>query len=1164
MSGAQHVPNRDVVVDGLRRELVGPSPQGKEIDTSGEVAFEAKEASYGPWRQSGSGEEILTRDTPCKRYGVGVLYPIATEAGTPGENESVDIPERSNPAEGDILTEEGAQALGKILEKADAKSHVSELSNEDSSQFDLTGANAYNPSTMGVSFLVELPAKSELVVVVECGRYRAKQVHVAGVGRTWWIREPVSMRCTFSRESLCKGKRIIALPTTLATKSTDGLQLSVEAIARPYDGQSGQYLITCYVVNRTHHSGSTSEQCVFQVHMSAGIGGAEGPQILPYPGGPSEKLDEEEQSLALLYRRAETFGVGHGCAADWNKADSRRAWSVTGESLPVCETPSITPDVKDVNGKPIEVRMAPLAGLVSEDDGFSALSRVVEQYKAWIDGQEREIPGLEERFQPAARRHVAECRRAVLRMEKGLQHLSKEGPAKRAFQLANHAMLLQQVRSTRDPRIADYEQRARRFIFRKPYQEHDLLNPGPDKGKWRAFQIAFLLMSVCSAAEGDAPDRSTVELIWFPTGGGKTEAYLALAAFTMFYRRLLEPADSGVSALMRYTLRLLTAQQFQRASALICAMEHLRGPSQTELGSAAFSIGIWVGSSTTPNTRKEALRDLRSLQKDEEPDSNPFVLTKCPWCSAQMGVSRGKGKPPKGVSQVRGYSQRGDTVALECPDQACPFSQGLPIYVIDEDIYERRPSLIIGTVDKFAQLAWKASARALFGLAENGHRSLSPPGLIIQDELHLISGPLGSMVGLYEPLIEELCTDRRAGKIIAPKIVSSTATIRRYRDQIKALYGREEVSLFPPPGLDAGDSFFARYALNPDNSLQRGRQYVGVHAPALGSMQTVQVRTFTSLLQTPTVFDPVHRDPWWTLLIFFNSLRELGTTLSLYQSDIPNYFKILRMRDGIDFTQLRRLWDPKELTGRLQSDEVPQAIEDLEVPCTSTERRPVDVCLASNIIEVGIDIDRLSVMAVVGQPKTTSQYIQVTGRVGRKWYERPGLVVTLYGASKPRDRSHYEKFRSYHERLYAHVEPTSVTPFSPPVLDRALHAVLAAYARQAGRKETAESPYPYPPAVIEAFRDLFLPRVKLVDKEEASNFEKVLNRRSKEWKQWERTRWNGSPQDADASMLRDPGQYTVPSWAKISWPTPTSMRNVDAECQAEITQLYLSEDPENA
>ena len=396
---------------------------------------------------------------------------------------------------------------------------------------------------------------------------------------------------------------------------------------------------------------------------------------------------------------------------------------------------------------------------------------------------------------------------------------------------------------------------------------------------------------------------------------------------------------------------------------------------------------------------------------------------------------------------------------------------------------------------------------------------------------------------------------------MSPKIVCSTATIRRYKDQIKGLYARDHVVLFPPPGLDADDSFFARSARTEEGDLAPGKLYVGVNAPGLGSLQTVQVRTYAALLQAPFPLEDEGRDPWWSLLIFFNSLRELGGALTLFQSDIPDYFRVYHSRTR---SKTRFLRIVKELTGRLRSDEIPAAIADLEVSCLSKGSAPVDVCLASSIIEVGIDIDRLSLMVVVGQPKTTSQYIQVTGRIGRRWWERPGLIVTLYSASKPRDRSHFERFRSYHDRLYAQVEPSSVTPFSPPVLDRALHAIMAAYARQADSSALAKSPYPFPDGVMDTLEGIILPRIKAVDPKELSTFRQVFSRRRSEWKRWERYLWQGSWSGEDIPLLRPAGSYASPTHAKLSWATPLSLRNVDAEAQVEITRLYLDEEGEDA
>ncbi len=1155
-----HIANRERIIQSLREEMIGPSPQGEELDCGKEIVFAEAAESYKPYRQARSGEEILQRDAPLNRYGAGILYPYGEKGGdTERVSEAGVLPfmndteDEEEAADGDEpLTERAAKSLEESESRTDAQ--------DDATDLDLSSANKFLPSSMGVSFLAEFPAGSELIIEATGGRYAKKPVRVEERERHWWLRTSLSVTARFSGNALRSSMGGKVAPSEVETKNTDGLDPRIEVFVRP-NKEEGQRLVTVCFLNRTLHTGARDEISIFQSNFTARVVAPDGAKhILPYPEAEMRNPDKEEESLALLYRNMQTYAVGHGCAADWGEAASGRAAFVSAEPFPVFETPSITPDIEREDDSPLEIPMGTLAGLVEGADGFADLSALVGEYERWIERRRSEIRGLDAKYKEAAERHMDECARCAARMRDGLDYLKENEQARLAFRLANHAVLLQQARSGREPRVITYDARTRRLVFSEAYAEPNLEEVGSGRGKWRAFQIAFLLMSLRSTAEQDAPDRETVELIWFPTGGGKTEAYLGLTAFSLFMRRLTNREDAGVHVLMRYTLRLLTAQQFQRACALLCAMEHLRRARAHQLGDAEFSIAVWLGSATTPNTREAAVTALRALDSRKHGTENPFILGRCPWCRAYMGTLEHGARAPKHAPNIVGYYRAGATVVFKCPDQQCEFATGLPIYVIDEDIYEKRPSLVIGTVDKFAMLAWKPEARTLFGIGRDGKRICSPPGLIIQDELHLISGPLGSVVGLYEIVIEELCTDRRDGRAVPPKIISSTATIRRYADQIKALYAREETALFPPPGLDASDSFFARYARHRDGTLKPGRKYVGVNAPGLGSLQNTEVRTYTALLQAPHEFTPEERDPWWTLLIFFNNLRMLGNSLSLFQSNVPDYFKVVRNRTR---GRTRYLDEFRELTGRLRSDEVPRAITALETSCTSTAAgsKPVDVCLASSIIEVGVDIDRLSLMAVVGQPKTTSQYIQVTGRVGRRWWERPGIVVSLYSPAKPRDRSHFEKFRSYHERLYAQVEPTSVTPFSPPALERALHAVMAAYVRQAGNDTQARKPHPFPAALIEDLHEIILPRIRVVDPEEEENFERVFAWRADKWQQWKRTRWDKytGTQDSNAPLLRPAGDWVSREDKQVSWATPQSMRNVDAEAQIQITQLYLTD-----
>lgn len=742
MADPDHIANRDLIIQDLREELVGPSPQGKEIDCTGPILFEDVRESYGPWRQKESGEEILLRDSPTKRYGVGVLYPIGTqidddetallasETPTGAEANDEEMDEASKASEV-ILT----QQVDEVVEEL--KREVEKAIDVESDDFDLSTANAYKPSSMAISFLADFPEDSELIVEASGGRYIAKEIKAGSQQRIWWIRQPVNMSARFDGKAVLSAKnQMVQAVVPPEMTNTEGVDLRIEVFARRF-GEETNCLLTVCLVNRTTASESSNALSLFQSHLKARVvpvGKEEYAAILPYPkvlnSAEEQSIDLEEDSLRLLYRASETFAVGHGCAADWGLVDQRAAW-VSAESLPQFETPSITSDVRRKDGTLVEVPMAKLAGLIPNDNGFNALSEVVELYEKWIEEKENEIASLTPDYQSVAREHVHQCKECAIRMADGIMYLQNNAQALKAFQLANWAILLQQIRTRREPRRAEYNGKTRRIVYSEPYQPPDDLAAPQGRGNWRAFQIAFLLMSVRSAAESDASDRRMVELIWFPTGGGKTESYLGLAAFATFIRRLRNRNDAGVHVLMRYTLRLLTAQQFQRASSLICAMEYLRRRDEESLGREQFSIGIWLGYNTTPNSREQAREALTRLKSGNRYAENKFLLSRCPWCRAQLGPLDYPNGRPKYAPKVVGYESSGDTVIFRCPDNKCEFHLALPVFVIDEDIYEFRPSLVIGTVDKFAMLAWRPEARSIFGIDFDGERDASPPGLIM-------------------------------------------------------------------------------------------------------------------------------------------------------------------------------------------------------------------------------------------------------------------------------------------------------------------------------------------------------------------------------------------------------------------------------------------------
>ncbi|MDA3926341.1 MAG: helicase-related protein [Kiritimatiellae bacterium] len=1147
----QHLQDRMFIIRSLRESICGPKPAGKERPIPSQIAWEDI-----PFRQP-DGEEVLD-DSPLLRYGAGVLYPPEVkvdqeeEGGTP-----------------DLLGDEQGNGVPAEIHKA------SSVGEADSNDFDIAAINKLKQSSLGISFYVDFENTDSMKVLIPTrtclhgdeenipvnGIYRAVNIQIGDnpALREFWYRSPFSkdnLSIDVDLNELKSNSYISKTFYSLDSKTRIDLKVYLR-IASVREENHG--IITVCLVNQSASSQrkKMAEQSLFQTYFevevedSSGRGG-----IKPYPQYKSA-YEDEERSIDLLYRHRQTFGIGHGCSADWNKehTESRTVRTVSAEVLPIFEDKSLTPNITDENENPFRVPMINLM----EESGLSDLKKLADLYENWIKKQNGICEQLDSfELQQTLVRHIKVCDECLKRIRRGIDWLEQDETALLAFQLANKAMVMQKFlgHSGTERAVTRDRNGVNKVEGTAGYQK--LEDVPVDKTIigdlkladwcWRPFQIAFILMSLQSSADGSDEFRNNVELIWFPTGGGKTEAYLGLAAFTIFYRRLQDQKDTGTHVLMRYTLRLLTTQQFQRASRLICAMELIRGGRLEKLGDAAFSIGIWVGGENTPNSRLIAKSALREIQRYPN-RKNPFIHESCPWCGASFKYSIRVRN-----NQFPGYAEHGQTVVFSCPDERCSFYGlgRLPIYVIDEDVYDFRPDIIIGTVDKFAQLIWRPDVRALFGIADDGSRFASPPGLIIQDELHLISGPLGSMCGLFETIIDELCTDRRGEKGIPPKIVCSTATIRRFEEQVKNLFARSKVTLFPPPGSEADDSFFAVTAQYDDGRDKPGQIYIGINAPGYSSLTFAQVVVYTVLLHAAKAVsdDPQRQDPWWTLLTFYNSLRELGTALTLFQTDIPDYQKVLRRQTA---EKTRFINKVEELTSRLSNEEIPRVLAKLSTGML--EKGVVDACLASSIIEVGIDVGRLCMMSIIGQPKTTAQYIQVSGRVGRN---KPGVVFTFYSPHKPRDRSHYERFRSYHENLYAQVEPTSVTPFAPPVLTRSLHAVLTAGIRQLGDKELTKHPNNLDDNLVSKIADLLSARAcALLDPADMAHFTDVLNKKRRDLKIFSKEKWvNNAESGADAQLCYA-GEYIDKKNEGLIWPTQTSMRNVDATCQAEITLRYL-------
>ena len=907
-----------------------------------------------------------------------------------------------------------------------------------------------------------------------------------------------------------------------------------------------------------------NEKCFFQVQFSVKVKD-DLPCFVPYPIKGHSTNAEDVKSTELLYREFRTFAIGHGCAPYWTEDGNGRAYEIMAHVMPVYEMPSIVP----MRFPDQPLKMYDMSDSSDQNKITLELWSLCNKYEDWINEQESIVnTELTEEFQATATGHIMNCRKCLLRMRDGIGLIENDPFVRRAFGLMNRAMLTQQLRYSLNLRewVADDSGASRISAIQEP--DIHCPNTWPDWsvekkanirfGSWYPFQIAFVLMNIRSMAISNDNERKIVDLIWFPTGGGKTEAYLGLTAFTIFLRRLRNKSNSGTTVLMRYTLRLLTAQQYQRAASLICACDLIRKENETEFGKDRITLGLWVGTGLTENKRSAAVQALGKLSRGES-KKNPFVILKCPWCGVEMGPIKNGGIRIKGYRKIKQPS----TVIFQCDNADCQFSKldfPLPLLVIDEDIYESPPSMIIGTIDKFALLPWRSEARSLFGFRDEVNTD--PPELIIQDELHLISGPLGSIYGHYEILIHELCKRDSMEQNTGPKIIASTATITRAAQQIHALYncGLENVFQFPVQCINAGESFFAYI----DKST-RGRKYVGIHASGLSSHTFTQVRVISALLQgtkSAIVHDEKERDYYWTVINYFNSLRELGHALTLIRADIREYLNAMWMRKDIrkegENDHRRFINKSIELTSRIPSTEIPDRLKELEIRYPIVDNNyPVDMCLATNMISVGVDVQRLGLMTVIGQPKTSSEYIQATSRVGRS-KDGPGLVIVIFNTAKPRDRSHYEHFYAYHSAVYSHVEPTSVTPFSAPVRERALHAVLTGLIRYLGTNDNRLSPQPMPSKeLFDRIRKIFSDRVARIDPDELELTLNLLKERENEWARHLPPKYGDFyPQTSELPLMYVAGSTPQEDWGIKSWPTLTSMRDVDVTCEADVIENY--------
>ncbi|WP_429066524.1 DISARM system helicase DrmA [Aeromonas bestiarum] len=1168
---------------------------------------------------AGGPKELIVDMGVRDRYLVGKLAP--REAAERGQEFPVDAEDTADDVPDLIVKAQPA--------KVDSPSVRSSGEPDASEEIDAASNQSLVPSSLGMTFCVNGDV-DQIEIEARWGRYERSDEH--DIYRTRKNKETGVEERTKAKvwqRIPCGGKIILSLTEgVIPHQAPDNAspEVRVQGSVRAKNA-NGDRLVTLFLVNAQEEPQTNRDTAwVFQPELivRSEKDAAKRAIFRRRPVLDADGMDPEREALEMIYRNRVEFAVGHGVAVHAETAgDVTLATEVRTTVMPqyevqVTETPGLDPSDRPAMREMVSSGLLDMQRLATLDIDplVDALSMLTKDYAAWIAEQRASVGTKVTGFDAQAQTAMDRCQDIHTRLQQGIDTLKHDEKALAAFRFANQVMATQRVRSL----YALAKRRGEDVTV----DEFDAVK----NRSWRPFQLAFLLLSIPSLADPSHPDRvqpvnAYADLLWFPTGGGKTEAYLGVAAFTMAIRRMqgnLGGYDSsrGLAVIMRYTLRLLTLQQFQRATALICAMEVLRREAldkgDESLGTEPFTIGLWVGNKVTPGTTEDshrAIEDARNPGRYNAGAASPAQLTSCPWCGTEI-------VPGQDVEVQKDKS--GGRTFVYCGDKKgrCDFSKGksskqphpgIPVLVVDEEIYHRPPTMMIATVDKFAMMAWRGQVRTLFGRvgqecvrhgllwqgadctgnhqAAKGQPStkvktispIRPPDLIIQDEFHLISGPLGTMVGLYETAVDELCGWTLDSKTVKPKIIASTATVRKAKEQVNNVFMRQ-VSVFPPHGLDVEDNFF---------SVQRsieekpGRRYLGVCSPG-SSRPAMLIRVYTAFLTAAQELfnhfgEPA--DPYMTMVGYFNSLRELGGMKRLAEDDVQtrSYRVQMSMVERPALAQ-RSVNNIRELTSRVSSQDIPKYLDNLEVKFKSEfdaaagkyvtkwqdgDTRAIDVVLATNMLSVGVDVNRLGLMAVNGQPKGTAEYIQATSRVGRSF---PGLVCTVLTWARPRDLSHYETFEHYHATFYKHVEAQSVTPFSPRAMDRGLTGSLLSLIRLendefspnegAGQLKMSNQA-----EIIDVIKVLATRAGNVAeDNERKLLAESELRERADEWAKevskggrilaYEK---RGSEKDKTVALIKSPG---LQAWD--NWTVPMSMREVEPGVRLIMNTSHITDE----
>ena len=759
--------------------------------------------------------------------------------------------------------------------------------------------------------------------------------------------------------------------------------------------------------------------------------------LFQFQGATVRPFELELAPRGFRYNR-HLWGRGFNCAVEDRRTDKAETFSTT-------HTPIYT-QMRYVTQTEPSARFADLA-----QDPLPTLDnilRAMEEYQqTWEQQRQHYIsndPNWETEFASEFDRDRQNFADEISRFRRGYELIRTNRDVQQAFQLTNETFR----------RLGHHPQPARR------------------KYSWRLFQLVFLVSQIpgiAALANPNSPDmseREMVDIIYFPTGGGKTEAYLGTIVFHCFFDRLRGKA-AGVTAWTRFPLRLLTLQQTQRMADAIAMADLVRGEQTDRRLSGrdvdGFAVGYFVGSEATPNElinpsyRYAKGKDSATWSQASDPNARQRWkrVISCPSCrTATVRVD---------------FDPNAVRIIHRCTQPNCAFPNGeIPLYVVDNEIYRYLPCVIVGTIDKLASLGNQRKLSQLFGQVDgrcsqhgyykgkccqkdcsNGRllqagrpRGLSGPTLFVQDELHLLKEGLGTFDGHYETFTQQL--QQEFGQTTPLKAIASSATIEAFERQVEHLYGRSQdrARVFPGPGPTLSESFYAQTLNYPS------RLFVGIipHNKTIFNAILELIEWYHQELQRLQLLPANEANPYKGCLVpnspqWHNLLDFYVTSLSYFlgkkeldsiHTDIEGHVNPNLQGDRYQPLEIH------ELTGGTSTDEVTRILERLE---QRANPNVADAVLATNMVSHGVDVDRFNAMIFYGMPRQNAEYIQASSRVGRS---HVGIVFNCLHPARERDQSHYTYFVKFHEFLGQLVEPVAINRWATKSIDRTLPGLFMA------------------------------------------------------------------------------------------------------------------------